>query len=286
MNGPRVTIGIPVRNGESEIEACLDCLTKQTYRDIAIIVYDNASTDRTPEMVSAAMQKDSRISYFRHEKNIGALPNFSAVLAAARTPYFMWRAYDDLSDLTYVGHLVAALDARPSAVLAAPRTVTLRTFTGRRRARLPPEPGSGPQERRAAERWMIRRLQAGWFYGLFRREFLEETMTFVEREYHFVWAWDFLVLAATVLRGEIVGVPQVTFVHRLTGAPKQYSSSEATVERVALVQNYWRVIELLIAEKKLSMWQRMLFRLSFLMHVRRRVAKWHPLLLAASEIKK
>jgi len=84
---------------ESELESCLACLSNQTYRELVIIVYDNASTDRTPEIVAAAMQNDPRISYYRHENDIGALPNFEAVLAAAKSPYFMWRAYDDLSDL-------------------------------------------------------------------------------------------------------------------------------------------------------------------------------------------
>ena len=282
MNSPRVTIGVPVRNGESEINACLACLSSQTFRDLAIIVYDNASTDRTPEIVAAAMQKDPRISYFRHETNIGALPNFAAVLAAAESPYFMWRAFDDLSDAAYVERLVAALDVHADAVLAAPRTETLRVQAGRCRVRLPPKPGTGPRERLAAERWMIRRLQAGWFYGLYRREFLVDTMGFIEREFHFVWAWDFLLLAATVLRARIVGVPEVTFTHRLTGAPKQYSSSEATAERVALVRNYWRVLELLIAEKNMPLYQRLLHRAVFVRHVKRRVAKWPVLLRAAT----
>jgi glycosyltransferase involved in cell wall biosynthesis len=280
MNSPRVTIGVPVCNGESELEACLACLSNQTFRDLAIIVYDNASTDRTPEIVAAAMRKDSRISYFRHDANIGALANFSAVLAAARSPYFMWRAFDDLSDLAYVERLVAALDAYPDAMLAAPRTETLRTQSGRCRVRLPPRPGTGPRERLAAERWIIRRLQAGWFYGLFRREFLVETMDFIKREFRFVWAWDFLLLATTVLRARIVGVPEVTFTHRLTGTVKQYSSAETTAERVALVRNYWHVIEQLIAEKNMPLYQRLIHRAVFVRHVKRRVAKW-PILLRA-----
>lgn len=280
MNKPRVTIGVPVRNGESEIEACLACLSNQTYRDLAIIVYDNASTDRTAEIVAAAMRNDARIRYFRHATDIGALANFAAVLAAAQSPYFMWRAYDDLSSPDYVERLVAALDAYPDAVLAAPRTETLRVQAGKCRVRLPPKPGTGPRARLAAERWMIRRLQAGWFYGLFRREFLVETMCFIEREFRFVWSWDFLLLAATVLRAGVVGVPEVTFTHRLTGAPKQYSSSELTAERVALVRNYWQVIEMLIAEKNMPLYQRLLHRAIFVRHVKRRVAKW-PILLRA-----
>ena len=47
MSGARVTIGVPVRNGESELAASLACLSKQTCRDLEILVSD----DRTAEIV-------------------------------------------------------------------------------------------------------------------------------------------------------------------------------------------------------------------------------------------
>ena len=133
MNSPYVTVGVPVRNGESDIGACLDCLTRQTFSDIAIFVYDNASTDHTPEIVATAMRNDPRISYFRHETNIGALANFSAVLAAATSPYFMWRADDDLSDVNFVEEMVRLLDANPNAALAVGLTVLDKRGRSRRK---------------------------------------------------------------------------------------------------------------------------------------------------------
>lgn len=281
---PKVAVGIPVCNGESDIRACLDCLTAQTYQEISILVFDNASTDRTAEIVKEAMRSDARIQYFQHPSNIGALANFSAALAAAEAPYFMWRAYDDLSDPMYIEHLVAALEAQPDAILAAPRTETLRTTTGRLRVRPPPEPKSASESQFASERRLIRRLQAGWFYGLYRREPLTNIMSFVQREYHFVWAWDYLVLIAIALRGNIVGVPAATFVHRLTPAPKQYSASKGSAERMALLENYWQVIELLLSDRSLSPYQMAMHRLTCIRHVRRRVANW-PALLHLAQIR-
>ncbi len=285
MSNPRVTIGVPVRNGASELAASLACLSQQTCRDIVILVSDNASTDRSAEIVAEAMRHDPRIRYVRHETNIGALANFTYVLTAATTPYFMWRAYDDLSDLGYVEQLLAALEANPAAALAAPRVETLRVQAGRRRVRLPPQPGEAPQSRRARQRWIIRRLQAGWIYGLFRREHLLTTKAFIYREYPFAWAWDFLLLAATVLRADIVGVPAARLTLQLTGAPKEYSSSTPTAERVELVRNYWRVLEHLLAEQALPPLQRLLLRLTFVWHLQRRVAKWPILLRALGRVK-
>jgi glycosyltransferase involved in cell wall biosynthesis len=280
MSGARVSIGVPVRNGESELAASLACLSNQTYRDLEILVSDNASDDRTAEIVAEAMRNDPRIRYIRHETNIGALANFTFVLTSATTPYFMWRAFDDLSDPEYVERLVAALDTNPTAALAAPRVETLRVQAGRRRLRLPPTPENGPRHAPARARWMLRRLQAGWIYGLFRREYLLTTKAFIYHAYPFAWAWDFLLLAATVLRAEIVGVPEAHLTLQLTGAAKEYSSSTLTAEQVALVRNYWRVLERLLAEQALSLAQRFLLRLTFVWHVQRRVAKW-PILFRA-----
>lgn len=276
----RVTIGVPVRNGESELAGCLACLSGQTFRDLEILVSDNASDDRTGEIVADAMRRDSRIRYVRHERNIGALANFTYVLTASETPYFMWRAFDDLSDAGYVERLVAALDANPGAALAAPRVETLRVQAGRLRVRIPPVPGEGPRGVRALQRWTLRRLQAGWIYGLFRREALLEAKAFIYRTYPFAWAWDFLLLVAMVLRFRIVGVPDAVLTLQLTGAPKEYSSSTLAAERIALVRNYWRVLETLLAEQRLSWPGRLLMRGTFVWHVQRRVAKW-PILLRA-----
>lgn len=285
MKLPRVTIGVPVRNGESGLESCLTCLSSQSFADIEILISDNDSTDRTAEIVQAAMRTDSRIKYIRQENNIGALANFAFTLKSAQSPYFMWRAFDDVSNGVYIERLAAALDDHPDAALAAPQSETLRVKMDKRRVRFPPLPGEGPRHRLAAERWMIRRLQAGWFYGLFRRSFLVDAMQFVEQNYHHVWAWDFLILATTALRSAIVGVPDAIFVHRLTGAPKHYSASSDIEARVDLARNYWDILELLLAEKEISDIQRLLHEATFVWHMQRRVAKWRPLFYAASGLK-
>jgi hypothetical protein len=209
------------------------------------------------------------------------IANYQAALDAGSGPYFMWRAYDDLSDLGYVESLVAALDAYPDAVLAAPRVDTVRTFSGKTRVTRPPLPEQMPRNALAAERWMIRRLQAGWFYGLFRREVLADTFAFTTGNFHFAWAGDQLMLAAIALRGRIVGVPEAVMTLQLTGAAKEYSSSEEVAERISLARNYWRVLEKLLADKHLPLHQRWLHRATFVWHMQRRVAKW-PLLLRAA----
>lgn len=45
--GPRVSVVIPARNEEQEIELCLQSLKDQRFRDFEVIVVDNGSTDAT-----------------------------------------------------------------------------------------------------------------------------------------------------------------------------------------------------------------------------------------------
>ena len=46
-----ITIAVPVFNGEAMIRQSLDCLKYQTFKDFEVIVFDNASTDATRDIV-------------------------------------------------------------------------------------------------------------------------------------------------------------------------------------------------------------------------------------------
>src|SRR5919106_778416 len=68
----RVSIGVPVYNGETYLAETLDSLLAQSFEDFEIIISDNASTDRTPEICRAYQNKDPRVRYFRSDRNLGA----------------------------------------------------------------------------------------------------------------------------------------------------------------------------------------------------------------------
>ncbi len=119
--GPRLTIGVPVRNGARFLPACLDSVRRQTVRDIRIIVADNASDDETPAIVQEAVAQDDRVSYVRHPRDIGLTGNFNALVDLATTPLFKWVAADDVIEPTLVEACLRALDAGPEATVAACR---------------------------------------------------------------------------------------------------------------------------------------------------------------------
>jgi chlorobactene glucosyltransferase len=58
---PLVSILVPARNEEANIGACLDSLRRQDYPNYEILVLDDSSSDRTPEIVARAAAEDSRV---------------------------------------------------------------------------------------------------------------------------------------------------------------------------------------------------------------------------------
>jgi glycosyltransferase involved in cell wall biosynthesis len=117
---PRLTVGLPVHNGAAFLADTLDALLAQTFTDFELIIADNASTDATPAIAHAYLRRDGRLRYVRQARNVGAARNFNDAFRMARGPYFKWAAADDRCAPTFFERCVAALDADPTAVVAAP----------------------------------------------------------------------------------------------------------------------------------------------------------------------
>ena len=114
----RVSIGVPVYNGERFVAHAIQSMLDQTFTDFELIISDNASTDGTQEICEEFARRDSRIRYFRQEINVGAKANFNRVFEYAKGEYFKWVAADDVCGPRYLELTVAALDGDASAVLA------------------------------------------------------------------------------------------------------------------------------------------------------------------------
>lgn len=119
MNSPpRLSLGLPVYNGEKYLPESLDALVGQTYTDFELVISDNASTDGTRDICCDYARRDPRIRYFRQPRNIGSAPNHHYVFRQSRGKLFKWCAADDLYARGLLERCVALLDEHPEAVLA------------------------------------------------------------------------------------------------------------------------------------------------------------------------
>ena len=71
MKTPLVSIITPTYNHEKYIGECIESVLSQTFPDWEQIIIDDASTDRTPEIIEQYAKKDRRIKLIRHKKNYG-----------------------------------------------------------------------------------------------------------------------------------------------------------------------------------------------------------------------
>ena len=92
---PRISIGMPVYNGEQFLAGALDSVLTQDFEDFELIISDNASEDGTQKICLDYAARDRRIRYYRNEMNIGGSRNHSRVFELSAAEYFKWAHYDD-----------------------------------------------------------------------------------------------------------------------------------------------------------------------------------------------
>ena len=90
----KLSIVVPVYGVENYLEKCVDSLRKQTLEDIEIILVDDGSKDRCPEMCDDFAKKDSRIKVI-HKLNGGISDARNEGVQAATTPYIIFIDSDD-----------------------------------------------------------------------------------------------------------------------------------------------------------------------------------------------
>ncbi len=226
---PRVSIGLPVYNGDQYIAEALNSLLAQTFRDFEIIVSDNCSTDNTAAIVGRYAERDPRIRYVRKEKNTGAVDNFNSIVALARGRFFKWAAHDDLIEPTYLERCVAVLEADDNVVLCHSDTQLI-SAEGTRLEAL--QTGSDHffdeqgriiylgkdsalrklDDLQAVERFKAVIMETNWvfeIFGVFRREVLVHTGLLDA-----FYGSDKLLLAKTAVLGRIVIVNEPLFLNR------------------------------------------------------------------------
>jgi Glycosyl transferase family 2 len=93
---PQVNVVIPTYNRAGLVRRALRSVLAQSYQNLTVSVYDNASTDATQSVIRELAEKDSRIECYRNETNVGAVRNGLRALRSVRTPFFLFLSDDDV----------------------------------------------------------------------------------------------------------------------------------------------------------------------------------------------
>jgi glycosyltransferase involved in cell wall biosynthesis len=113
-----VSVVIPAYNNADHLEATIRSVLAQDYDDFELIIADHSSTDATRQVMDA-FSADERVTLLTTEAGGGAKRNWDRVSQAASGTYLKLLPGDDIIYPAMLREQVAALEAHPSAVLAA-----------------------------------------------------------------------------------------------------------------------------------------------------------------------
>lgn len=129
-DGPLVSIGLPVYNGEPFLRPAIESLLAQSHANLELIISDNASTDDTAAICGEYAAGDKRVRYFRQPHNVGAPRNWNFVANRARGQYMKWATANDYCDRTMLAACLVVLESDPRVVLCYGRTHLVDEATG------------------------------------------------------------------------------------------------------------------------------------------------------------
>ena len=227
---PKLTVGLPVYNGERHLREALESILGQSFGDFRLVVADNASSDGTQDIVRGYAARDPRVRYHRNDVNIGLAANFNLVFRMSDTPYFRWATSDDVSLPDFLRRCIECLDQERDVVLAYTKTrfIDAEGRTLDRQDRGLDLPSADPAAR------FRQILEAGsWVnavLGVIRSEALARSGLMPSYS-----SGDFGLLGELCLLGKFREIPECLFLRRLHDR-----SSSQHVQQVGWMELYWK----------------------------------------------
>lgn len=110
-----ITTIIPTYKRAKSLQKAIESTLNQTFPFFEVWIYDNSSNDETEEVVLNLMKKDSRINYYKHPSNIGAVANFNFGLKRIHTPFFSFLSDDDVLFPNFYETAIKGFEKYPKA---------------------------------------------------------------------------------------------------------------------------------------------------------------------------
>lgn len=108
MTNKKISIIIPAYNTERYIEKCLDSISRQDYTDFEVILVDDCSTDRTPEIIQGYATKDDRFKFYRNDRNLGCGLTRRRAIELGTGEYFAFVDADDYIEPSFLSSMLEA----------------------------------------------------------------------------------------------------------------------------------------------------------------------------------
>ncbi|MGE4313765.1 MAG: glycosyltransferase family 2 protein [Pseudobdellovibrionaceae bacterium] len=137
-NTPLITLGITCFNAEADIVRTLENAIAQTWKNVEIVVVDDASTDESVARIEEVIAKYPHIRLIRHEVNKGFPSALNTIIDAAKGEFIAFFDDDDLS----APHRLEAQYAHLSDFIVKANTPLVMCYTDREVKYAPDQPAA------------------------------------------------------------------------------------------------------------------------------------------------
>ncbi|HYK49436.1 MAG TPA: glycosyltransferase family 2 protein [Terriglobales bacterium] len=206
---PRVSIGMPVYNGDNYLAETLESVLAQTFQDFEVVFSDNGSTDGTEAICREYAARDSRFHYHRSETNRGVSWNFRRAARLSSGEYFMFLAHDDKLAPEFLEKCVAVLDSHPEVALCYPKAIEIDSHGNHLYKKEQFLDANSPQPHKRFRQMIRLDHNCETLFGLTRASAFMQTTIHAE-----IPDGDRVMLAELSLHGTYYRVPEYLFLHR------------------------------------------------------------------------
>lgn len=120
-----ITTVLPTFKRPALLKRAIESVLAQSYKELIVCVYDNASGDETEEIVKGYIKFDTRVRYYKNSENIGALANIKQGINAVTTPYYSLLSDDDFLLPDFYEKAMNAFEVTPSASAVCSKTMII-----------------------------------------------------------------------------------------------------------------------------------------------------------------
>ena len=114
---PFFSIVMPIYNVEKHLRQAIDSVLQQTFQDYEIILVDDCSPDKCPEICDVYAQKYEYVQVIHHKENQGLSYTRNTGMAVAKGKYIWFMDSDDYVDTNLLERVYSSLQQNPAEVV-------------------------------------------------------------------------------------------------------------------------------------------------------------------------
>jgi hypothetical protein len=214
VNGPLVTIGVPVYRGGDDLPITLECLRTQSYRNLDVLISVDADDQESARACEPFLRSDSRFRIRVQPSRLGWAGNTDWTMRQRRGEFYVFQQHDDQVSPTYIADLVKAAAHAPNAAIcfAEAHSSGVNNFVSRGF----PLSGSSPVERALA---YLETMDCLPFRGLIRSAALASTSGLLLSDFDPFdsYGTEIRFMAQLAMWGDFCFVPGPIYYKRLHG---------------------------------------------------------------------